>query len=212
MNAFIWAGSHSKRDLVPDAPIRASGVFKIRCWSRSFTPPMAHQTSLPMSSRDLNLKKSFKLGIRSLLTAFSKEDVHKAFSTFTDAERDSLYRMCIQVIKSLHENIEEEFESICHETEVGTTLDMVEQLAEEHHLDILSSDKTNIEDIGEKITKAKKDEIQHLTSLLQRAEEQNDNMKARIKSLKERRNFPVTADAVEKLRSWNENYERYTSN
>ncbi|XP_010942714.1 uncharacterized protein [Elaeis guineensis] len=163
---------------------------------------MAHHTNLPMSSRHLNLKKSFKLGIRSLLTAFSKEDVHKAFSTFTDAERDSLYCIFIQ----------EEFESICHETEVGTALNMVEHLVEEHNLDILSSDKTNIEDIREKITKAKKDEIQHLTSLLLWAEEQNDNMKARIKSLKERRNFPVTADAVEKLRSWNENYERYNSN
>ncbi|XP_073106489.1 uncharacterized protein [Elaeis guineensis] len=127
---------------------------------------MAHHTNLPMSSRHLNLKKSFKLGIRSLLTAFSKEDVHKAFSTFTDAERDSLYCIFIQVIKSLHENIEEEFESICHETEVGTALNMVEHLVEEHNLDILSSDKTNIEDIREKITKAKKDEIQHLTSLL----------------------------------------------
>lgn len=34
---------------------------------------------LPMSSRHSNLKKSFKLGIRSLLTAFSKEVIFDVF-------------------------------------------------------------------------------------------------------------------------------------
>ncbi|RRT78808.1 hypothetical protein BHE74_00015704 [Ensete ventricosum] len=67
----------------------------------------------PMSSRHSNLKKSFKLGIRSLLTAFSKEVIFDAFfSNF------SLIIHEASVIKSLHENIEEEFESICQETKV----------------------------------------------------------------------------------------------
>ncbi|CAL9049209.1 uncharacterized protein LOC135608349 [Musa acuminata AAA Group] len=163
---------------------------------------------LPMSSRHSNLKKSFKLGIRSLLTAFSKEDVEKAFPTITNSERESLYLMFVQVLKSLHENIEEEFESICQETEVGKTLDMIEQLVEEHNLDVLAADKTDIGGITEKILKAKKDEIQDLTSLLQKVDDYNNVMKARIESLKTSQDLS-TADIVEQLRSWNGNFEKY---
>ncbi|KAJ6809455.1 uncharacterized protein M6B38_160790 [Iris pallida] len=101
----------------------------------------------PASLRYLNLKKSFHLGARSLLTAFSKEDVDKAFSTFSDAERERLYRMFVQVVKSLHENIEEEFESICQETQVEVVLDKIEQIVEEQSLDILPKDKDNIGDV-----------------------------------------------------------------
>ncbi|CAD5183412.1 uncharacterized protein LOC135633029 [Musa acuminata AAA Group] len=162
----------------------------------------------PMSSRHSNLKKSFKLGIRSLLTAFSKEDVEKAFPTITNSERESLYLMFVQVLKSLHENIEEEFESICQETEVGKTLDIIEQLVEEHNLDVLAADKTDIGGITEKILKAKKDEIQDLTSLLQKVDDYNNVMKARIESLKTSQDLS-TADIVEQLRSWNGNFEKY---
>ncbi|CAL9174591.1 unnamed protein product [Musa hybrid cultivar] len=161
-----------------------------------------------MSSRHSNLKKSFKLGIRSLLTAFSKEDVEKAFPTITNSERESLYLMFVQVIKSLHENIEEEFESICQETEVGKTLDIIEQLVEEHNLDVLAADKTDIGGITEKILKAKKDEIQDLTSLLQKVDDYNNVLKARIESLKTSQDLS-TADIVEQLRSWNGNFEKY---
>ncbi|URD75397.1 hypothetical protein MUK42_24851 [Musa troglodytarum] len=162
----------------------------------------------PMSSRHSNLKKSFKLGIRSLLTTFSKEDVEKAFPTITNSERESLYLMFLQVIKSLHENIEEEFESICQETEVGKTLDIIEQLVEEHNLDVLAADKTDIGGIREKILKAKKDEIQYLTSLLQKVDDHNNVMKARIELLKTSQDLS-TADVVEQLRSWNGNFEKY---
>ncbi|THU62371.1 hypothetical protein C4D60_Mb01t04430 [Musa balbisiana] len=162
----------------------------------------------PMSSRHSNLKKSFKLGIRSLLTAFSKEDVEKAFPAITNSERESLYLMFVQVLKSLHENIEEEFESICQETEVGKTLDIIEQLVEEHTLDVLAADKTDIGGITEKILKAKKDEIQCLTSLLQKVDDYNSVMKARIESLKTSQDLS-TADIVEQLRSWNGNFEKY---
>uniref|UniRef100_A0A453LPJ7 Uncharacterized protein n=1 Tax=Aegilops tauschii subsp. strangulata TaxID=200361 RepID=A0A453LPJ7_AEGTS len=51
------------------------------------------------------LDKSFKLAARSILTAFSREDLNNAFPSFTDAERERLYQMFIYVIKSLHGNI-----------------------------------------------------------------------------------------------------------
>ncbi|KAK6947101.1 Nuclear MIS12/MIND complex subunit PMF1/Nnf1 [Dillenia turbinata] len=72
----------------------------------------------PPGSRQLNLRKSFKLGVRSLLTACPKE-----------------------VITSLHGNIEDEFESLCRETQVGTTLDSIEEHVQEQTLDPLYIDK-----------------------------------------------------------------------
>ncbi|XP_010243125.1 PREDICTED: uncharacterized protein LOC104587279 isoform X2 [Nelumbo nucifera] len=120
----------------------------------------------PPGLRHLNLKKSFKLGIRSLLTACSKEDFSKAFSMFNNAEQEGLHRLFLQVITSMHENIEEQFESICRETEVGTILDIVEQFVEEQTLDTLSTDKTNIDVVEQELSRAKKDEIQYLTSML----------------------------------------------
>ncbi|XP_020249716.1 uncharacterized protein LOC109827160 isoform X2 [Asparagus officinalis] len=142
--------------------------------------------SAPASSRYSNLKKSFHLGARSLLTAFSKEDVDKVFSTFTEAERERLYRMIIQV---------------------GAVLDKIEQLIEEQNLDILSTDRKNIDDVKEKISRAKLDEVKYLTNLLEKAEEQNNIMSARIRSLKERQqDQAVTADVVEKFKSWTSSY------
>ncbi|KAH7668769.1 Nuclear MIS12/MIND complex subunit PMF1/Nnf1 protein [Dioscorea alata] len=171
---------------------------------------MDHQADPVMSVRFLNLKKSFQLGIRALLTAFSKEEVNKAFPSLTDAQRESLYRMFIQAIKSLHANIEEEFESICHETQVSKILAMIEQLVEEQSLDMLSMDKENVADIKEKISKAKKDEAQYLTSMLEKAEEQNNALRARIETLKKQQNNgSASSDIVEKLRSWNSNYESF---
>ncbi|XP_073012642.1 uncharacterized protein [Typha latifolia] len=138
------------------------------------------------SSRYLNLKKSFKLGIRSLLTAFSKE-----------------------VIKSLHGNIEEQFDTLCRETEVCTALGTIDQLIEEQNLDVLSTDKTSIVETQEQISRAKKDEIQYLTSLLERVQERNKVMKNHIELAKTRQDSTVRNDVVEKLRSWNSEYESY---
>ncbi|XP_057964333.1 uncharacterized protein LOC131155312 isoform X2 [Malania oleifera] len=127
--------------------------------------------------RQLNLKKSFKLGGRSLLTACSKE-----------------------VITSLHENIEDEFESLCLETQVGTILDTVEQIVEEHSLDPLSSDKTSVGDIKFNLSTAKRHEILYLKDRLEAAEEQNRLIRARIEHLKkERECFSDTSDAVQKV-------------
>ncbi|KAJ4704816.1 hypothetical protein OWV82_021670 [Melia azedarach] len=131
------------------------------------------KTGRLIGSRQSDLDKSFKLAIRSLLTTCSKEEFSNAFSSFTTSEQDCLHRLFIQVITSLHENIEEEFESLCLETQVGAALDAVEQLVEEQNLDPLFSEKTNVMDVACDLSTAKKNEISYLTSMLERVEEQN---------------------------------------
>ncbi|KAK8537811.1 hypothetical protein V6N13_096386 [Hibiscus sabdariffa] len=69
-----------------------------------------------------DLKKSFKLAVRSLLTTCSS-----------------------QVISSLHGNVEDEFESLCHETI-----------------------RTNVMDAVYGLSTAKKTEIHYLRGLLER--------------------------------------------
>lgn len=161
----------------------------------------------PPGSRQLNLKKSFQLGIRSLLTACSKEEFFKEFPRFTSAEQEALHRLFIQVITSLHENVEDEFESLCLETQVGTALNTVEQLVEEQNMDPLFSDKTNIGDVGSDLLTAKKNEIEYLKGMLEKAEEQKCLIGARVELLKkERQDFFGTADTVGKLRSEILNY------
>lgn len=168
---------------------------------------MDGKAHLPCGFKQSNLKKSFKLGIRSLLTACPKEEFYKAFSTFTHAEQESLHRLFIQVITSLHENIEEEFESLCLETQVGTALDTVEQLVEEQSLDILSADKNKSGDVKEEVSRVKKNEIHYLMGMLESAVQQNGLMRARIESIKkERQELAVVSEAVGKLRSWNMEY------
>ncbi|XP_010535940.1 PREDICTED: uncharacterized protein LOC104811080 [Tarenaya hassleriana] len=153
-------------------------------------------------SRQVDLNKSFKLAVRSLLTACSKQDFVKAFSKFSGAEQDRLYGLYIQVIASLYQNIENEFEALCQETQVGAILDTVEQLAEEQSLDPLYTDKTNVMDIAKDLSTAKKQEIQQLTDLLQRAEEHNRLMEARVNLLRKKaQESSGMADAVEKIKS-----------
>ncbi|MFS7910138.1 putative nuclear MIS12/MIND complex subunit PMF1/Nnf1 protein [Helianthus anomalus] len=53
-----------------------------------------------------DLKRSFKLGLHGLLTTCSKEEFCKAFPGFTNAEKERLHHLYIQVIVSLHKNIE----------------------------------------------------------------------------------------------------------
>uniref|UniRef100_A0A1D1YH75 Tetratricopeptide repeat protein 39A n=1 Tax=Anthurium amnicola TaxID=1678845 RepID=A0A1D1YH75_9ARAE len=187
-------------------------------------------------TRHANLKRSFKLGVRSLLTAFSKEDVFKAFPTFSNLEKERLHHLLIQVIKSLHANMEEEFEAVCQETQVGSTLDTIEQLVEEQSLDMLSSEALNMGEVKETLARVKKDEICYLTSILEKAEKQNDLLKSRIESLMKQKDDTLAAvdaiskddllndriesmtkadkgtlpapDAISMLRSWNSNYEK----
>ncbi|XP_031119350.1 uncharacterized protein LOC116022677 isoform X1 [Ipomoea triloba] len=171
-------------------------------------------------TRQTNLKKSFKLGVRSLLTACSKEEFCKAFSKFSPAEQERLHRLFIQVVSSLHENIEDEFESLCLETEAGTVLDTVEHLVEEQSLDPLSSEKlnlfeykgqkkaenkeqeTNIEETGKYLSETKKNEINYLMGMLEKAEEQKRLISSRLEFLKkEKQEFSGATDFVDKLRT-----------
>uniref|UniRef100_A0A1D1YRG1 Alanine--tRNA ligase n=1 Tax=Anthurium amnicola TaxID=1678845 RepID=A0A1D1YRG1_9ARAE len=177
-------------------------------------------------TRHANLKRSFKLGVRSLLTAFSKEDVFKAFPTFSNLEKERLHHLLIQ----------EEFEAVCQETQVGSTLDTIEQLVEEQSLDMLSSEALNMGEVKETLARVKKDEICYLTSILEKAEKQNDLLKSRIESLMKQKDDTLAAvdaiskddllndriesmtkadkgtlpapDAISMLRSWNSNYEK----
>ncbi|KAG8645494.1 hypothetical protein MANES_10G067900v8 [Manihot esculenta] len=148
-----------------------------------------------VGSRYSDFTKSFKLAIRSLLTSCSKEEFIKAFSNFSSAEQESLHRLFVQVITSLHKMIE-----------VGTTLDTVDQLVEEQSLDPLFSNKTNVMDVACNLSIAKKNEIQCLTSILERAEEQNSLIQARLEQLKKRRQNPTGTADVDKLRSGTLNY------
>ncbi|CAB78937.1 putative protein [Arabidopsis thaliana] len=135
-----------------------------------------HETDIA-GSRRTHLKKSFKSTLRHLLTACSK-----------------------QVVVNLHQTIEEEFDEQCHETQVGPILDTVEELVEEQSLDPLFSDKTDVMAIAYDLTTSKKNEIQKLTVLLQRAEEQNRQKEARISMLKKQtQDLSGTADRIEKL-------------
>ncbi|XP_031271952.1 uncharacterized protein LOC116130344 isoform X2 [Pistacia vera] len=159
-----------------------------------------------VGSRQSDLNKSFKLAIRSLLTTCSKQEFSKAFNNFTASEQDSLHRLFIQVITSLHENIEDEFQSLCLETQVGNTLDTVEQLVEEKSLDPLSSDKTNIMDVTCDLSTAKKNEIQYLMRMLERVEEQNHLTQARVEQLRKRTQDVSGMTDVEKFRGGMSNY------
>ncbi|KAL0329838.1 UNVERIFIED_CONTAM: hypothetical protein Sradi_4970500 [Sesamum radiatum] len=159
-------------------------------------------------SRQLNLKKSFKRGLRSLLTACSDEEFRKAFPSFTAAEQERLHRLFIQVITSLHEDIEEEFESIFLETQAGTALDNVEELVEEHNLDPLLSQKSNVGETAQNLSEAKKNELKHLMGLLEKAEEQKRKIKARLELLKKaKQDFSGAANLVHELRTRILNYE-----
>ncbi|XP_057468573.1 uncharacterized protein LOC130757759 isoform X1 [Actinidia eriantha] len=168
---------------------------------------MDSKSHLPLpGSRQSNLKMSFKMGSRSLLTTCSKEEFSKAFATFTNAEQEALHRLFIQVITSLHEDIEDEFESVCLETQAGTILDTVEQIVEEQNLDPLHSDKTDVGDAWRNLSTVKKNEIQHLMGILQMAEEQKRVMRARVDQLKkEIQDVSGAADVSEKMRTSDNN-------
>ncbi|KAK6158572.1 hypothetical protein DH2020_005886 [Rehmannia glutinosa] len=137
---------------------------------------MEKVASVP-GSRQLNLKKSFNRGLRCLLTACSDEEFRKAFPSFTPAEQERLHRLFIQVISSLHEDIEEEFESIFLETQAGTILDNVEELVEEHNLDPLISKKSNVGETAQSLTEAKKNELNYLTGLLGKSMQRTMSLK-----------------------------------
>lgn len=138
----------------------------------------------PSESRHFNLKKLFKQCIHSLLIACSKEEFSTAFPTFTRAEQDCVHKLFVQVITSLHGNIEDEFESLCLQAKVATILDTIDQLVEEQNLDPLYNDGTNVGHVREELLAKKKTEVQYLMVMLEKAEEQRRLIKARIELLK----------------------------
>ncbi|KAH9675975.1 polyamine-modulated factor 1 [Citrus sinensis] len=144
-----------------------------------------------IGSRQSDLNKSFKLAIRSLLTTCSKEEFGKAFDRFSSSEQNSLHRLFFQV---------------------GAALDTVEQFVEEQNLDPLFSEKTNVMDVVCDLTTAKKNEICYLTCILERVEEQNRLLKARLELLKKgRQDFSGMTEVVEKLRSGIAYYGTYNN-
>ncbi|KAJ8774132.1 hypothetical protein K2173_009563 [Erythroxylum novogranatense] len=180
--------------------------------------------------RQVDLVKSFKLAVRSLLTCCSAQDFSDAFSSFSGIEQQRLRRLFIQafhsvllmflcfpfsqfppnilqVITSLHPLIEEEFESLCLETQVGTALDRVEQLVEEQSLDPLSSEKTNVSVVARDLWTTKENEIRQLQGILERAEEQNCLIRSQIELLKKRmQDIPGSGENIRKLRKTIANY------
>ncbi|CAM8877909.1 unnamed protein product [Rhodiola kirilowii] len=146
---------------------------------------MEKKTESFPGTRKTNFKRSFKLSVHSLLTSCSKEQFSAAFSGFSTTEQTQLHRLFIKVITSLHENIEDEFESFCLETQVDDSLDAVEHLIEESNMDPLFSNQSNLGQIGEDLLVKKKNEIQYLKNLLEKAEEQRNIIKARVEQLKE---------------------------
>ncbi|KNA17172.1 hypothetical protein SOVF_082560 isoform A [Spinacia oleracea] len=136
--------------------------------------------------RHSNLKTSFRQCLGFLLTAFPFEDFAKAFPRYTGAEQDLLYQLYVQVITSLHENMQEEFNVVCHATQVGTTLDTVEHLVEQQSLDPLFSKKTNLFHLKHDVLATKENEVRLLQGLLDKVDDQKHTTKARIKLLKKK--------------------------
>ncbi|OQU79955.1 uncharacterized protein LOC8069643 isoform X2 [Sorghum bicolor] len=149
------------------------------------------------------LQSSFKISVQCLLTACSREVVNEAFSSFTDAEKARLHLMVTLVLKNMHVNIMDEFNDFCEETQVAAALDKIDDFVEEQNLDALASEKTTVEEIQEKVSRAKKDEVEHLTGLLKKVEKSKNAMKARIELLKKGEDSTAATDVLNKLTRWN---------
>ncbi|KAJ8448348.1 hypothetical protein Cgig2_021976 [Carnegiea gigantea] len=106
----------------------------------------ANETAHP-GAKHLNLKKSFRQAVRSLLTAFPFElfevpvvklnalslaiPFHRVLQSDCEPGRPATASLC-----------QDEFHSLCDETQVGTILDTVEHLVEQQSLDPLFSDNS----------------------------------------------------------------------
>ncbi|XP_049933076.1 uncharacterized protein LOC116249610 [Nymphaea colorata] len=168
---------------------------------------MDSMTQPASSLRFLNLRKSFKLAIHPLLTACPREDFDSAFSVLDHGERQTLHKLLLQVIASLHESMQEEFESICHETQVHTSFELVEQLVEEQSLDILHDDKTDLVQVREQLMSIKLDEIHCLRTMLAKAGEKNCALRSRLESLKQgSADASIAVTLIEKLKRSNQQY------
>ncbi|KAI8530838.1 hypothetical protein RHMOL_Rhmol11G0090000 [Rhododendron molle] len=139
--------------------------------------------------RQTSLKRSFKLGLLPLLTTCSREEIAKAFGRFTDAEQDALHRLLIQVIPSLHQNIEDEFESQCLETQ---------DISPISHRVMIFNERTEVADAWRNLSIAKRNEIHYLTRLIKTAEEHKRVTRAHVEQLKKEMQDSGAADVIEK--------------
>ncbi|XP_009627560.1 uncharacterized protein LOC107767832 isoform X2 [Nicotiana tabacum] len=156
------------------------------------------------NTRYSNLKKSFVIGVRSLLSSCSREKFGETFPNFAPAEVERLHQLYFEVITCLTESIEDEFESLCEETQAGTTLNMVEELVEEQRLEgslnPLFLERSNTEEVMRHyLSEAKKDEISYLMAMLEKAEEQKRAVTSLLEAVKkERHDFSGVKDIVNK--------------
>ncbi|KAL3738502.1 hypothetical protein ACJRO7_019952 [Eucalyptus globulus] len=155
---------------------------------------------LAAGSARSRVDRSFKRALLPLLSAASIEEIRKAFPSFSSDDQRLLQQLFIKVITSLHGHVEDVFESLCDEMKVGPVLDTVEQLVEEQSLDLVKSDNTNVLDIARDLSISKKNEIQHLKEVLEKAERHNLQIRARLELIKKgRQQSSVTEDALQKL-------------
>lgn len=156
------------------------------------------------SSRVVNLRKSFSMALHSLLLACPKEDFLRIFSSFKHADQETLYQTYLQMIASIHGNIQDEFESVCKETQVMTALGTIEQLIENQKLDVLHEEKTSVIDVKQELARRKLSEIHYLKNMLEKVQEQNQIDKKRIELLRNARDDVSHADsALVKLKDYN---------
>ncbi|GJX39211.1 polyamine-modulated factor 1 [Tanacetum coccineum] len=170
-------------------------------------------------ARKNELNKSFKVAVQGLLTTCSKQEFCKSFPSFTQAEQERLYNHYIQVIISLHENIEDEFTVLCQEVKVGDVLDTVDELVDKQTLDPLYPDKfeydgtkleagkpTNIKDVARELVTSKKNEIQNLKDMLEQKEAQNKVLRSCVELLRKQIQDPSGAsNALEKVNAGMQN-------
>eukprot|EP01018_Ginkgo_biloba_P008233 Gb_40817 [translate_table: standard] len=163
------------------------------------------------SIRISNLKKSFMMATHSILTTCSKEDFLRIFSSFKHDEQETLYQLYLQTIASMHENVQDEFESICQESQVMATLGTVEQLIENQQLDVLHEEKgaegrrTTVNDMKQEAIRRKLSEIDYLKNVLEKMQEQNQIDRKRLESLCKKSDDVSQADsALTKFKNCNE--------
>lgn len=162
------------------------------------------------SSRVLSLRKSFSMALHSLLLACPKEDFLRIFSSFKHADQQMLYQIYLQMIASIHGNIQDEFESVCKETQVMTALGTIEQLIENQKLDVLHEEngaqeyRASVNDVKQELARRKLSEIHYLKNMLEKVQEQNQIDKKRIELLRNARDDVSHADSsLVKLKDYN---------
>ncbi|KAH9309642.1 hypothetical protein KI387_037553, partial [Taxus chinensis] len=110
-------------------------------------------------------------------------DFLKFVSSFKHSHQETLYQLYLKIIASMHENIQDEFESICQENQVMAALGTIDQLIENQKLDVLHEEKTSVNDVKQEVAKRKLGEIRYLKNMLEKVQEQNEEDKKRLEIL-----------------------------